>query len=132
MRTPLRVSFQGTAPSVALRNKVIEFVDALEKYHGRLTACHVVVKAPDHRHRTGGLFEASIHLVLPGNLEVNIDRTPSLDERFADPLFAISDAFRRARRQIQDRIRRQRGNVKNHRPRQPRSATTRKAAPTDE
>lgn len=122
MRTPVRVSFQGTALSAALRGKVVEFVDALEKFHGRLTGCHVVVKAPDRRHRTGGLFEINIHLVLPGNLEVNIDRTPSLDERFADPLFAVSDAFRRARRQIQDRLRRQRGEVKSHRPRRPRPA----------
>lgn len=132
MRTPLRVSFQGTTPSAALRGKVVEYVDALEKFHGRLTACHVVVKAPDHRHRTGGLFEVNIHLVLPGNIEVNIDRTPSLDERFADPLFAVSDAFRRGRRQIQDRLRRQRGDVKTHRPRRPRSTAKRKVASTDE
>lgn len=132
MRTPLRVSFQGTMPSAALKSKVVEYVDALEKFHGRLMACHVVVQAPDHRHRTGGLFEVNIHLVLPGNIEVNIDRTPSLDERFADPLFAVSDAFRRARRQIQDRLRRQRGDVKSHRPRQPRSAAKRGAASTDE
>lgn len=132
MRTPLRVSFQGTTPSSALRGKVVEYVEALEKFHGRLTACHVVVKAPDNRHRTGGLFEVGIHLVLPGNIEVNIDRTPPLDERFADPLFAVSDAFRRGRRQIQDRLRRQRGDVKTHRPPRPRPATTRKAASIDE
>ena len=125
MRTPVRVSFQGTAPSQALRREVMEHVDALERFHGRMTACHVVVKAPDRRHRTGGLFEINIHLALPGGVEVTIDRLPSLDERFADPLFAVGDAFRRARRQIQDRIRRQRGDVKSHRPRAPRSTARR-------
>ena len=125
MRTPVRVSFQGTAPSQALRREVMKHVDALERFHGRMTACHVVVKAPDRRHRTGGLFEINIHLALPGGVEVTIDRLPSLDERFADPLFAVGDAFRRARRQIQDRIRRQRGDVKSHRPRAPRSTAPR-------
>jgi len=125
MRTPVRVSYQGTAPSQALRREVMKHVDALERFHGRMTACHVVVKAPDRRHRTGGLFEISIHLALPGGVEVTIDRLPSLDERFADPLFAVGDAFRRARRQIQDRIRRQRGDVKSHRPRAPRSTARR-------
>lgn len=126
MRTPVRVSYQGTAPSQALRREVMKHVDALERFHGRMTACHVVVKAPDRRHRTGGLFEISIHLALPGGVEVTIDRLPSLDERFADPLFAVGDVFRRARRQIQDRIRRQRGDVKSHRPRAPRSTAPRR------
>jgi hypothetical protein len=36
----------------------------------------------------------------------------------------VGDAFRRARRQIQDRIRRQRGEVKTHRPRRSRAQRT--------
>jgi hypothetical protein len=115
-----------------LRRAVVEHVDVLERFHGRMTACHVVVRAPDRRHRSGGLFDINIHLVLPGGVEVNIDRLPSLDERFADPLFAVGDAFRRARRQIQDRIRRQRGDVKSHRPRAPRSTARRKTASREE
>lgn len=112
MRTPLRISFQGSAPSDALRQMVVEHADALERFHDRLTSCHVVVKVPERHHRSGGHYEVSIHLTMPGNIEVDIDHTPTPDERFGDPLFAISDAFRRARRQIQDRIRRLRGDVK--------------------
>jgi hypothetical protein len=98
-----------------LRRQVAQHAGDLERFHGRMTACHVVIKAPDRRHRTGGLFEVSIHIALPGGVEANVDRSPSLDERFADPLFALGDAFRRARRQIQDRLRRLRGDVKSHR-----------------
>jgi ribosome-associated translation inhibitor RaiA len=112
MRTPLRVSFQGSAPSDALRQMIVEHADALERFHDRLTSCHVVVKVPDDHHRSGGHYEVSIHLTMPGNIEVNIDNTSTPDERFGDPLFAISDAFHRARRQIQDHVRRQRGDVK--------------------
>lgn len=112
MQTPLRISFQGSPPSDALRQMVVEHAEALERFHGRLTACHVVVKVPDRHHRSGGHYEVSIHVSMPGNIEVNIDHTPTPDERFGDPLFAVSDAFRRARRQLQDRLRRLRGDVK--------------------
>jgi ribosome-associated translation inhibitor RaiA len=112
MQTPLRLSFQGSTPSDALRQMVVEQADGLQRFHDRLTSCHVIVKVPDAHHRSGGHYEVSIHLTLPGNNEVNIDHTPTPDARFADPLFAVSDAFRRARRQIQDRVRRQRGDVK--------------------
>jgi hypothetical protein len=127
MRAPVRVSFQGTAASPALRREIVEHVDALERFHGRITACHVIVKAPDRHHRTGGLFEISLHIVLPGGTSVDIDRTPRLDERFSDVRFAVSDCFRRARRRLQDRIRLQRGDIKTHRQR-PRPARSRQPA----
>jgi hypothetical protein len=49
---------------------------------------------------------------MPGGTTVDIDRTPSLDERFADPQFAVTDAFRRARRRLQDRAKVMRHEVK--------------------
>jgi ribosome-associated translation inhibitor RaiA len=118
MRTPLRITFQNTTPSPALRRMITEQVDHLEQFFGRLTACHVVFKVPDGNHRTGGSpYEVTVHLKMPGGVSVDIDRTPGLDERFADPLFAISDSFRRARRRLQDRARVLRAEVKKHRTR---------------
>jgi hypothetical protein len=38
----------------------------------------------------------------PDGRAVNVVRTPKEDERYADLNFAISDAFERARRQLQD------------------------------
>lgn len=127
VRASVRVSFQGAAVSPALRREIVEHVDALERFHGRIVACHVIVKAPDRHHRTGGLFEVSLHLALPGGTSVDIDRTPHLDERFADVRFAVSDCFRRARRRLQDQIRLQRGDIKTHRPR-PRPMRSRQPA----
>jgi hypothetical protein len=112
MQTALRVSFQGSSPSSALRRTIVEHVEALEHVHGRLTACHVIVRVPDRHHRSSGLFGVNIHLVLPGNIDINVDHTPQADDRFASPQFAVTDAFRRARRLIKDQVRRQRGDVK--------------------
>ncbi len=121
MKTPLRVTFQGTKPSDAMRRMIDEQVGTLERFYGRMTACHVVFKVPDRHHRTGGLYEVTVHLKMPGGITVDVDRTPNLDERFADPQFALSDAFRRARRRLQDRAKVMRKDIKAHRPRAPRS-----------
>jgi len=128
MRTPLRITFQNTTPSPALRRMISEQVDHLEQFFGRLTACHVVFKVPDGNHRTGGSpYEVTVHLTMPGGVSVDVDRTPGLDERFADPMFAISDSFRRARRRLQDRARVLRKDIKTHRSRESR---LRDAAPS--
>ena len=87
---------------------------ALEQRYGRVTACRVVLKAPGEHHRTGGLYEVNIRLVLPNGREVDVGRTPQADERHADLSFAINDAFKHARRQLQDHVRRLQGQVKHH------------------
>ena len=76
MKTQLKVSFQGSDPSEALRGMIEEHVEALEHVHGRLTACHVVIRVPDKHHRTSGLYSANIHLTLPGGIDINVDHTP--------------------------------------------------------
>ena len=79
MRTPLRTTFQGTTPSAALRQVIGEQVEHLEHFFGRLTACHVVFKLPDGNHRTGGLYEVSVHIKMPGGVTIDVDRTPAFD-----------------------------------------------------
>jgi ribosome-associated translation inhibitor RaiA len=112
METPLRVTFQGGETSEALDSFIREHVENLEKLHGRMTACHVIVQVPDRHHRTSNLYSVNIHLVLPGNINIDIDHTPQVDDRFAMPQFAVNDAFRRAKRLLKDRAERQRGEVK--------------------
>ena len=112
METPLRISFQGSDPSDALRRMIVEQVDGLEQLYGRLTACHVVIQVPDKHHRTSGLYSANIHMTLPGGIDINVDHTPQADDRFANPQFAVTDAFRRARRLMKERVLKQRGAVK--------------------
>ena len=112
MKTQLKISFQGSEPSEALRRMIEEHVEALEHVHGRLTACHVVIRVPDKHHRTSGLYSANIHLTLPGGIDINVDHTPQADDRFANPQFAVTDAFRRAKRLIKEHVHKQRGEVK--------------------
>jgi cold shock CspA family protein/ribosome-associated translation inhibitor RaiA len=114
MQTPVQIDFQGMEARPDVRASVDMHVGQLEERYGRITSCRVVVKTPGMRHRTGGLNEINIHLTLPDGREVNVGRTPTADERYADLTFAINDAFKRARRQLQDEVRQLQGQVKQH------------------
>lgn len=114
MQTPVELEFQEMAASPAVQQSIADHVDKLEKRYGRITACRIVVKGPGDRHQTGGLYDINIRLALPDGREVNIGRTPKADERHSDLAFAINDAFKRARRRLQDKARRMEGKVKSH------------------
>jgi cold shock CspA family protein/ribosome-associated translation inhibitor RaiA len=112
MQTPIEVDFQGMDAKPDIREAIAGHVAQLEDRFGRITAGRVVVKAPGGHHRTGGLYEINIHLTLPEGRDVNIDHTRQNDERYADLNFALNDAFKRARRQLQDQVRKLQGEVK--------------------
>jgi len=114
MQTPVELDFQGMDANADLKAAIAKQVAQLEDRFGRLTAGRVVVKAPGGHHRTGGLYEIAIHLMLPEGRSVDIDRTPQKDERYGSLNFALNDAFKRARRLLQDQVDKMEGNVKTH------------------
>jgi cold shock CspA family protein/ribosome-associated translation inhibitor RaiA len=114
MQTPVEIDFQGMDGTSAVRTAISKHLDELGQRFGRITAGRVVLKGPGGRHQTGGLYEVNIRLALPNGREVNIGRTAKEDERHADLTFAINDAFKRARRRLQDQARRMDGIVKHH------------------
>jgi cold shock CspA family protein len=114
MQTPVEIDFQGMKGNEKLRACVLKHVAVLEHRFGRITSCRVVIKAPSERHRTGGACEIAIRLSLPQGREVDIGRSEKADDRHADAIFALNDAFKRARRRLRDQARRIRGQVKIH------------------
>ncbi|MFI5014369.1 MAG: cold shock domain-containing protein [Hyphomicrobiales bacterium] len=114
MQTPVEIDFQGMAGTAGIQADIARHVAELEERYGRVTACRVVLKGPGAHHSTGGLYEVNIRLALPNGREVNVERTAQADERHADLTFALNDAFKRARRRLQDQVRRLQGQVKRH------------------
>ncbi len=114
MQTPVEIDFQGMRGRPEVQASIQHHVAELEQRYGRVTACRVVLKGPGGHQRTGGLYEVNIRLALPNGREINIARTAQADERLADLSFAINDAFKHARRQLQDHVRRLQGQVKQH------------------
>ena len=114
METPIQIDFQGMAANASVRDSIIKHVSQLEDRFGRITAGRVVVKGPSGHHRKGGLYEINVRLALPKGREVIVDHTEQNDERYSDLNFSINDTFKRARRQLQDQVRKLGGQVKHH------------------
>lgn len=114
MQTPVKIDFQDFAATGEVRSAIHKHIAELKDRYGRVTAGRVVLKGPGSHHKTGGLYEINIHLSLPNRREVNISRTTQSDERNADLPFAIANAFKRARRQLQDKARRMQAQMKQH------------------
>lgn len=114
MQTPAQIEFEGVSATPELQASIDQHIAELESRFGRLTAGRVVVRGPGDRHRTGGQYQVSIRLALPDGREVNIARTPKQDERYADLTFAVDNAFKRARRRLQDQSRLMQGQTKQH------------------
>jgi cold shock CspA family protein len=114
MQTPPEIVFEGLPATPQIKDTVDAHLAELERRWGRIIACRVVVKGPGQRHRQGGLYDVRIRLALPDGREVNVTRTPPADERHSDLTFAVDDAFKHARRQLQDQVRRMQGHIKVH------------------
>ena len=114
METPVKIDFQGMDANPDVRSNIVKHLIQLEERFSRITAGRVVLKAPSDHHHKGGLYEVSIRLALPEGREINIGHTAQNDERHSDLTFAIDSAFKRARRQLQDQVRKLQGQVKHH------------------
>jgi len=114
METAPEIVFEGMDPSPYVGSRVTKEVEKLEQMHGRITSCRVVIHAPHRHHHKGYLYHAALHLTMPGNIEVTVNRNPSEKHSHEDVYVAIRDSFRAARRQLQEKSRRQKGKIKVH------------------
>ena len=129
METPVEIEFQGMQGTPPIHQSVSSHVAKLENRYGRITACRVVVKAPTAHHQSGAPFTIHIRLALPDGREVNVGARRSLDQRDANLPLALNNAFKRARRALQDHVRRMRGDVKAHQDRNPAPPSAQGTAP---
>ena len=118
MDVPLEIRFHNMAPSDAIEARVRERVEKLTHLYDQLVACRVSIEAPHKQHRKGNLFTVHIDMSVPGS-ELVVSRGPHHpQEKYRDPdLYTVlNEAFEAAERQLTEFKRRQRGDVKNHRP----------------
>lgn len=113
MQVPLQISFRNLASSPAVEAKVRERVEELEQFYNRITSCHVVIEAPSRHHKEGRLYHIRVDLMVPGR-EIVVKRDPSEHHAHEDIYVAVRDCFDAVRRQLEDHVRRQRGDSKHH------------------
>jgi ribosome-associated translation inhibitor RaiA len=109
MQTPVEITFRGMSTSPSVEAVLQRWVTRLERSYPRLQHCAVVVEMPHQHGQQGNLFHIGIGLTVPG-------RTIAVSHELGheDVYVAIADAFRAARRQLQDHARILRGDIKMH------------------
>jgi cold shock CspA family protein/ribosome-associated translation inhibitor RaiA len=113
MTIPLEIVFHNVDRSNAVEDAVRERAAKLEQIAPNITSCRVTIEAPHKNHQQGNLFTVRIDLRYPGG-ETLASRSPAAHHAHEDVYVALRDAFKAARRQLQDRVRVRRGEVKPH------------------
>jgi ribosomal subunit interface protein len=113
MQVPLEIVFHNVDRSAAVEAAVRERAAKLEQFAENITSCRVTVEAPHKHHQQGNLYTVRVDLRFPGG-EAVANRSPSENHSHEDVYVALRDAFKAARRQLQDQQRLRRGDVKPH------------------
>lgn len=101
MQTELQLTFRHLDPSPAVTARVHELVEHLERFHDRITGCHVVIEAPPAHRSKGAAFDVKVDLVLPGG-RIHVRSERSEHPTHADVYVALRDTFDAALRALQD------------------------------
>lgn len=124
MAVPLQIAYREIDRSDALDALIGSEAAKLERYFTNILGCRVLVERAHAHQREGAPYQARITLNLPGE-DVFINQGPdvhhsiesddetgariqkrtNVDAAYKDPALAIRAAFRKARRQMQDRVR---------------------------
>ena len=113
MQTPVEIRFHNLTPSPAVEDAVRERADKLEKFIHDIVSCRVTIEAAHKRHRHGNLFSVRIDVRFSGG-EAVASHGGSDNHAHEDVYVAVRDAFDAVRRQLEDRVRIRRGDVKPH------------------
>ncbi len=114
MQLPLELHFHNLDHSPAVEAAVRNAAAKLERFAGDIVSCRVTVEGGPHKHhQQGSLFAVRIDVRYAGG-EVVASREPTAHQAHEDVYVAVRDAFKAARRQLQDRMRIRRGDVKPH------------------
>ena len=113
MQTPLQITFRNLDNSPTVEAKIRQRVEELEQFYNRITSCRVVIEEPGRHQRGGRLFHIRVDLKVPGK-EIVVKRDPPEHHAHEDIYVAVRDCFDAVRRQLEDHVRRKRGDIKAH------------------
>lgn len=113
MQAPVNITFRSMDPSPAVEESIKHWADRLDHCYDRIERCAVIIEQPHRRHHQGNTFQVHVYVTIPDRT-IAITRDPGVDHSHEDVYVAVADAFRAARRQLQDCTRIRRGDVKLH------------------
>ena len=110
MQIPMQITIRDIEQSDALETHIRDKAKKLDEFFDHIMSCRVVVEMPHKHQHQGKQFNVRIDLgVAGGEIVVNRDHAE-------DVYVALRDAFDAAKRQLEDYVRKLRGDVKKHEP----------------
>lgn len=131
MKLPVQITYRNLQSSPAIEARIHEEIAKLETFYHDIVSCRVAVELPHQHHERGNAFHVCIDLSVPG-AEIVVKHEPTLHKSLRkieaerakknaetlaphkDVYVALRDAFKTARRELQDYVRRHRGQIKQH------------------
>jgi ribosomal subunit interface protein len=113
MQIPLQITFRGMEPSDAIETVIRERAARLEHFHSRIVRCHVVLDVPHRHQRKGRLYAVRLAVTTPTG-ELVVKRDPPENHSHEEFYVVVRDAFDAMARQLEDEVRKRRGDVKAH------------------
>ena len=113
MNLPLQITFHGVQHSDAIEQYVRTRAAKLDTFGRRVMGCRVAIEQPHRHSQHGEQYRVRIDVTVPGG-EVIVERVPEGQHAYEDVYAAIDAAFDDAVRSLQDFVRRQRGDTKQH------------------
>ncbi len=110
MQIPLQITIRDVEHSAALETHIRDKAKKLDEFFDHIMSCRVVVEVPHKHHHQGKQFNVRIDLGVAGG-EIAVTR-----DHAEDVYVALRDAFDAAKRQLEDYVRKLRGDVKTHAP----------------
>jgi ribosome-associated translation inhibitor RaiA len=108
MKQPLQIRFLGMEPSDAVESAARKKAEQLDRFCPDLMSCRVTIEQTHKHQHQGRPFAVRLDVRLPDH-ELSVDRVH--DE---DVYVALRDAFDDMKRQVEDSVRRTRGQEKLH------------------
>ncbi|MBK5207011.1 MAG: HPF/RaiA family ribosome-associated protein [Polaromonas sp.] len=108
MQLPVHIQFHGMEPSDALETSAREHAHKLEAFAPDIMACRVAIDLEQKHKHQGRPYGVRLDLTLPGH-ELAVNRV-----QHEDVYVALRDAFDNMKRQLEDVVRKRRGQEKQH------------------
>lgn len=113
MKLTPEITFRGLPHSEALESDIRQKVEKLDRFFEHIMSCRVMMEAGHKHHHKGQIYHVRVALTVPGR-ELVVSRDPEEHQAHEDPYVALRDAFDATTRQLEDYVRKLRGDVKHH------------------
>jgi len=113
MNQPIKIRLKDCRPTLAIKNKLFEHVQKLERHYSPLISCRIAIEKPHRSKIHGGVYQVTIHLTTPGK-DLFAGKMADINPSHEDVYVAIRDAFDNIERQLATHFAQLRREIKIH------------------